>query len=181
MVNRPLYGYQKTYLGGQVSPPPPPSTWFLPQGSRHPAPMATCSLPAPGPRDLAPAAPPQLLTHKPTPMTSRKYAAMTRMSAGLSIKALCSPSSGAKLASVCSSILPRICPSRDQPLGSPRGGVNGYLRCSELTKHPGPVPPPRLCLAESGHIKTEGWSWGGGPFQVQETPLLPGPQPLPFP
>lgn len=105
---------------------------------------------------------------------------MTRMSAGLSIKTLCSASSGAKLASVCASILSRICASRDQPLGSPRGGVNGYLRCNELTNRPGLVPPPRLCLAESGHIKTEGWSWGGGPFQVPEHSFL-GLSPYPFP
>lgn len=64
---------------------------------------------------------------------------MTRMSAGLSIKTLCSPSSGAKLASVCSSILSRICPSRDRLLDSPRGEINGYLRCSELTNRPCPL------------------------------------------
>ena len=105
---------------------------------------------------------------------------MTRISAGLSIKALCSPSPGGKPASVCSSILANICPSRDQPLDSPRGEINGYLRCSELTNHPGLVPPPWIYLAESGHIKAEGWSWGGRSFQVQEHSFL-GLIPYPFP
>lgn len=75
------------------------------------------------------------------------------------MRARWSPSPSLEPASVCSSILPRICSLRDQALDSPRGGINGYLGGSEPTSPPGACSsPPQLYLAESGPIKAEGCS-----------------------
>lgn len=97
---------------------------------------------------------------------------MTRMSAELLIKTLWFPSPGTEPASVCSSILPMICLSRDQPVHFLTGGINGYPRVSEPTSPLALVPPPQLCLAESGLIEAENSSCGTDSFQVQEHSFL---------
>lgn len=105
---------------------------------------------------------------------------MTRMSAKLLIRTLWFPSPGTEPASVYSSILPRIWPSRDQPVDFLTGGINGYLRGSEPTSPLGLVPPPQLCLAESGLIKAKYSSYGADTFKFRSTPsraLAPHPFP----